>query len=173
MLQDSRQIFGYGLIGEKKLKETLSDLMVGLILCPEKVWLVSPWVTDFDLLDNRSGDWDSVNPAWGCRHVAFSELLIAAIEAGCDVRIVTNDDNNNHAFLKKLYIAIGSEGVAHLISDPLHTKGLLSSTFFLSGSMNFTYSGLNRNDELVTLTTNSELISSAKIEFEDRYRFHD
>jgi hypothetical protein len=39
----------------------------------------------------------------------------------------------------------------------------------LSGSMNFTYSGINRNDEHLRLSIDSEDIADARLEFEEQY----
>lgn len=165
-----RQIFVHGLYGERQLRETLSDLLVGLVFSPDTVWLVSPWVSDFDLLDNRSGDWTSVNPAWGARFVMFSELLSLGIEAGCELRLVTNNHDGNKRFYERLTKSLSEVGrVRWLVEDQLHTKGLLCSSFLLSGSMNFTYSGLNRNDERLELSIDSEKIAEARLEFERRY----
>jgi PLD-like domain len=165
-----RQIFVHGLYGERQLRETLSDLLVGLVLSPDAVWLVSPWVSDFDVLDNRSGDWSTVHPAWGARYVMFSELLAVGIEGGCDLKLVTNNDEANKGFYEKLIKNLTEKDrVRWIVEEQLHTKGLLCSSFFLAGSMNFTYSGINRNDEHVRLSIDSDEISEAKMEFERRY----
>ena len=98
----SRQFFLHGPYGDVQLKETLGVLLAGLILSPDELWLVSPWVTDFDLLDNRSGDWDYVQPSWGARFVRFSEMLVAAVESGCTLNLVTNRDELNQTFYTSL-----------------------------------------------------------------------
>ena len=165
-----RQIFIHGPYGMRQLKETLADLLIGLILSPDDLWLVSPWVSDFDLLDNRAGNWDSIEPAWGARYVRFSELLIAAIESGCNLKYVTNNDPMNQRFYDQLIARLGSgHSILKLEKKSLHTKGLLCSSFFLAGSMNFTYSGTHRNDERIQLSTDANAIAEAKIEFESQY----
>ena len=165
-----RQIFVHGPYGERQLRETLSDLLVALILSPGPVWLVSPWVSDFDLLDNRSGDWTSVNPSWGARYVMFSELLSAGVDAGCDLRMVTNGAEGNRRFHERVTKGLGQpDRVRWKVADLLHTKGLLCSSFFLAGSMNFTYSGMNRNDEHLRLAVSPEEVAEARQAFEDRY----
>lgn len=169
-MANSRQIFLHGALGVSQLKEVLGNLLVGLILCPDEIWMVSPWVTDFQLLDNRAGDWNSIQPDWGARFINLSELLILAVDSGCKLHLVTTRDEINLGFVKKMTVGVhNSENFNLLYSNELHTKGLLCSTFFLSGSMNFTYSGANRNDEHVLLITNENSINEAKWEFEDRY----
>lgn len=170
MNSTSRQIFIHGPYGSRQIKETLSDLLVSLVLCPDNIWLVSPWISDFDLLDNRSRGWDTVNPGWGARVVRFSELLAAAIDAGSGLRMVTNSEPMNRRFYDLVVSACQTScEVPHRESEDLHTKGLLCSSFFVSGSMNFTYSGTHKNDETIILTTDSNAIAEARIEFETRY----
>ena len=165
-----RQMFVHGLYGERQLRETLSDLLIGLVLSPDTIWLVSPWVSDFDLLDNRSGDWNSVHAAWGARYVMFSELLAAALASGCQLKLVTKADEINDRFYERLTRHLdGERAIRRVVDEQLHTKGLLTSSFFLAGSMNFTYSGVHRNDERVRLSIDMEEISEAKLEFENRY----
>ena len=170
MRADNRQIFVHGRQGTRQVKGTLGNLLIGLILSPDDLWLVSPWVSDFDLLDNRSGHWDTVEPAWGERMVRFSEMLGAAVSAGCGLKMVTNQDPMNQRFYDQIRSAVITEKpIRRLERDTLHTKGLLCSSFFLAGSMNFTYSGTHRNDERVQLTTGLDAIAEARIAFETQY----
>ena len=169
----SRPIFINNSIGRRQLKETLGNLLVGLIISPEDIWLVSPWISDFDLLDNRSGNWNSIETGWGVRKIKFSEVLIRAMESGCRIRLVTNGDQINQAFVQRLRIAIPDDDVfQYVISDKLHIKGLLASKFFLAGSMNFTYSGANINDEQVLLNTEPNTVLDARFALDQQYGQH-
>lgn len=67
----------------------------------------------------------------------------------------------------------GSQGTARFIStvremdqkidikfdDVLHEKGLLTDSFYLAGSMNFTHFGLNIKRESVRLETSAEKVA--------------
>jgi len=171
MTKSDRQVFIYGILGEREFLDILGALMVGLIISPDNVWLASPWVSDFDLLDNRSDDWTSVRPEWGQRFISFSEMLATAITSGCRVTIVTKDEDINQRFIDKLTnnLAGNHDSVKWIIADQLHTKGLLTSDYFLAGSMNFTYSGTHRNDERVRLSMDKDEVTEARLEFEARY----
>jgi phosphatidylserine/phosphatidylglycerophosphate/cardiolipin synthase-like enzyme len=169
-VRSSRTIFINNKFGIRQLKETLSNLLVGSCLSPNDLWLVSPWLTDFDLLDNRTGDWDALNPVWGARSVKFSELLIFAVESGCKLNLVTNNDLINNAFEESLLQAIDDCSIFKIMkSEKLHTKGLLTPSYFLAGSMNFTYSGTHKNEEQVVLNLDADAILEAKLEFENLY----
>ncbi len=166
----SRQIFLHGPYGSRQLKEAMGDLLVGLILSPDDVWLVSPWVSDFELLDNRAGDWSAMHAGWGVKLVMFSELLAAAVDSGCRLTLVTNADKMNDQFYERLIKDLADDvAVRRIISDKVHTKGFLTRSFFLAGSMNFTYSGVSRNEETVRLSVDKDEIAEARHEFEQWY----
>lgn len=168
---NTRSIFLHGTLGRRQFKEVLGSLLTGLIVVPKPLWLVSPWVSDFDLLDNQSGEWNMIQPAWGLKVVPFSELLIDCVEAGCPLNLVTKKGvKTNSSFLKRLDDTLGGLKDYRVGQvDELHGKGLLSPDWYLSGSMNFTFSGTNRNDEQLQLTTNTGMISETKLEYEKRY----
>lgn len=169
-LPEIRTIHVNGSLGRRQFREMLSSLLASLIVTPGSIWLVSPWVSDFDVLDNRSGEWDRINPSWGHRVVRFSELLVNCVESGCDLTLVCRDLNINKAFLSRVQGPLGnSKQFRSAFSNDLHAKGLLTRSWYLSGSMNFTYSGANKNDEQIQLIVSSDLISETKLEFERFY----
>lgn len=169
-----RQIFLHGPLGQRHLREVLSGIMVGLFIKPERIWLVSPWVSDFPVLDNRTGNWDAVNPSWGNREISFLELLADVVNSGCALRLVIHDDGKSKSFIKQFENRLLKEAdYKYLDSQSLHTKGLLTNHVFLKGSMNYTYHGANLNDEVLELTNDGTMISEALLEFEDRYNFED
>jgi hypothetical protein len=170
MRNNTRAIILHNELGMRQLKETLSNVLLGLSQCPDTIWLVSPWVTDFDLLDNRSNNWSNLNPSWGARTIRFTELLIFCVESGCKLNVVCNPDDINSAFIKRLQTAItDSHFLSITISENLHTKGLLTSSLWLAGSMNFTYSGVHLNQEQVQLNMSKDTIVDMKLEFEQSY----
>lgn len=173
-MNNQRQIFLHGALGQRQMREVLGSQIAGLLLRPEPIWLVSPWISDFPLLDNRCGSWDALEPSWGCREIGFNEVLARAVNGGCTLRLVTRDDANNKGFISQLKSRLNGEAnFLTQMSEPVHTKGLLSRSFFLKGSMNYTYSGTNRNDEHLILSNDPDLISEALIEFECHYQFQE
>ena len=55
------------------------------------------------------------------------------------------------------------------LSPELHEKGILSTAAFLSGSMNLTYNGLRRLEEVVHLTDDSDSVARARAAYQDRW----
>jgi len=167
-----RQIFIHGPGGQRALKEVLGAQLVALMMNPQPLWLVSPWVSNFTVLDNRSGNWDYVEPAWGNREIYFLELLAGMVNYGVELKMVTRNQPINSDFVKQLRNRLHEKAVFHhMWSDALHTKGLLSHAFFLQGSMNFTWSGSNRNEECMVLTNDRDIITTSRMEFEKQYLF--
>ncbi|MDN4128922.1 phospholipase D-like domain-containing protein DpdK [Pantoea ananatis] len=167
-----RQIFLHGSAGQRQLREVLSAQLVALIMQPEPIWLVSPWVSNFRLLDNRSGNWDSIEPAWGGREVDFIELLVCAVNNGASLSLVTRDQPLNRDFVTALKKRLNNHAdFRQEWRNQLHTKGLLTPHFFLRGSMNFTWSGVNRNEEFVELNSDPHAIGEALAAFESQYHF--
>jgi phosphatidylserine/phosphatidylglycerophosphate/cardiolipin synthase-like enzyme len=51
----------------------------------------------------------------------------------------------------------------------LHTKGLVGDDYFLSGSMNFTESGIRLNEESIRLELDPEAVAQARLDFRQTY----
>ena len=173
-MEEQRQIFLHGPLGQRHLREILSAQFSGLILYPELIWLISPWMSDFDVIDNRGGQWSFLDPSWGARMISFQELLATAVNNGCPLRIVTRKDTHSVVFIERLLMRLSPDhDMQYLYHENLHAKGLLTKHFFLKGSMNYTWSGANVNDEHLLFSTNNTVISDALIEFSGRYTFGD
>lgn len=173
-LTENRQFFLHGPLGQRQFREVLGAQIAGLLIMPELIWLVSPWISDFVLLDNRSGDWDALEPSWGNREIGFNEVLARAVNGGCQLKLVTRSDSKNMAFISQLKNRLNNASDLKLLMlEPVHTKGFLTSKFFLKGSMNYTFTGANRNDEHLILTNEKNVISEAMIEFDGHYKFEE
>src|SRR5437764_14410528 len=95
------------------------------------LWIVSPWVTNVALIDNRSGNFDSLNPEWGRREVRIAEVLSFLMARGSRVVLVTRNLDTN----KGLVVALNEEAqrlalndqLKVILRDHLHSKGILLS----------------------------------------------
>jgi len=143
------------------------------MLHPETIWLVSPYVSDFPVLDNRAGHWDALDPSWGSRELGFNELLARVVNGGCPLRFVAKrGEPSSKKFLDHLLgRLISTADIKVLFLDDVHTKVLLTHYFMLEGSMNFTFSGTHVKKENVTLTLNRNKIAGFLALFEQEYAF--
>lgn len=169
-IYSTRRIFRSAATSQEVVRELLQIMWLAELMAPsEEVWLVSPWVSDFVLLDNRSGRFDSINPQWHRREIRLVDYTIQLMTAGTRVVVVTRPDPHNLTFLARLEDRAVESGLEDKLDvlkrDRLHTKGILTSGGILMGSMNLTYSGLELNEESVYYETSFEAIAKARVEF--------
>lgn len=167
-----RQIFLNQALGRRQFKEVFSTLLLGNFLTKDEIWLVSPWITDFELIDNTANQWNSLVPNFEARYICFSEVLITLARSGISINIVTRKDPINDPFLSNLRYQLTDQDPLYIcFKQELHTKGILCKEGFIEGSLNLTYSGVEANDETVVLNTDPQSISNAFVEFKRQYQF--
>jgi len=156
-----------------EIREMLEGIFVAELLVPsDSLWLVSPWITDIDILDNRAGQFSSLVPTWGLRRIRLSEIFAHIMERS-NVHIVARPDAHNDSFLQKMRdlsrASYSPSNLRVVIRDTLHLKGLLGQDYYFKGSMNLTYNGVEVNHEGVSLDRSSIAIAEARIHFQENY----
>lgn len=151
------------------LDELLQTVFVAELIAPSaSVWLLSPWVTDIAVVDNRGGEISSVAPGAPRRELRLTEVLGRMVELGSTVTVVTRRGAEHN--LPVLSALRAMSNVIRLVEDPdLHEKTLLTDRFVISGSMNFTWMGQQRNAERVTFSTDPNTIARDLQTFEQRF----
>lgn len=149
-----------------QLTDCLSSLFALELMSPSHiVYLFSPWISDVLLLGNSFGQFRAAIPEFSEDDVSLAGLLNVLTERGTQVRLLCRPDQpHTEDFLRKLSSAIKVKRV-----ETLHEKGLISEHFYLRGSMNFTFSGVNLNDEHVELTTEPHQVALALAEAQQRW----
>lgn len=172
MTFETRRIFKSVATSQNVIRELLQMMFLGELLAPggERAWLVSPWISNIVLFDNRAGGFNTINPEWGQREVRLLEVLMDMMARGTAVGVATSHDEHNQPLIDALQTSAEEGGVAselQIVRRPrLHTKGLLLKRGLLAGSMNFTYYGLELNDEMVAYDTTPKSLAEARINFE-------
>ena len=160
-------------------------LFANELLTPsEEVWLVSPWIGDIPILDNRMGGFDALNPEWKGREIRLTEVILQLMSIGTHVSIVTigaTDVPTNSYFIDRMSALADEAALSKKITITeipkprfdtigLHYKGILTNRGFLAGSMNITNKGIKANDEMIEYDINKERIAQAKIHFVKKYK---
>ncbi len=156
----------------RQLPDLLQILFTAELLSPSAcLWLVSPWVSDIPLIDNRSNGFLSLEPGWAHTQVTLSQVLGKLLELGTTVHIATRPDDHNDAFLDRMRRIAEPEGLPLMLhsAQELHEKGILGDGFYLSGSMNFTFSGISLNEEAVHYSVDPAFIAENRILFTSRW----
>lgn len=173
-MNSARRIYRSSSTSNEETRELLQAIFTAELLLPSsQLWLISPWVTDLEILDNRSGGFAAFNPRWEPRNIRLVEILGRLIELGSRVVIATRPDSHNDGFVQKLRSQTEASGqVQHLTihrREELHWKGLLGTDFYLSGSMNITFNGVEILDESVLFETSRDAIGQACIQVLEKY----
>lgn len=139
------------------LRDTISSIFALELFAPSRaIYLISPWITDAAFMTNDFGQFRVLLPdVEGITRL--SVILNALASHGCRVHILTRPQESED-FLLRL-----DPSIERKVSARLHEKSLTTDHFYLRGSLNFTYMGLNRNDEHVEISTDVETLAIAQV----------
>lgn len=142
--------------------------------CPE-LWIVSPWLSDVDLIDNRGGRFEQLRGI-GDRKIRLSEVLgYLAFRFETKVTVVVSDHewaSEIRSSLPRKFTEMGLSDKLNLLIKPqheLHEKSITTRDWQVSGSMNFTKQGIEIRDEVVEIEIDQTLIADSIIDLRVRY----
>jgi hypothetical protein len=158
----------------EELADVLQTLMVSELMNPSKpLWIVSPWISDVELLDNRVDQFSGLVPDLSSRWVRLGEILTRAIAGGGSVVVATRPDDHNMKFVNSFESSVAavdaSERLTVRFATDLHEKGILTDRLHLSGSMNLTFNGLRRLEEAVQVNADPESVARVRHTYVDRW----
>jgi hypothetical protein len=84
----------------------------------------------------------------GNSKIRFGDVLLA-LSGQTEIRIISKETEATKQFLAQRNFPT-SNIFTRMADESLHEKGLLTPDFYLEGSMNLTYSGVNLNREKVS-----------------------
>lgn len=153
--------------------DLLQSLFLAELLYPSsRLWVSSPWITDFDLIDNKSRQFGALVPRWPSTPIRFSEVLAELAERGSELVVITSHDPKNDDFLSRIYDLrpLYPDRVHVFRENQVHEKGILTDHFTLDGSMNFTYWGINHNQEHVSYRCQPGAVHERRLVLESHWR---
>lgn len=150
----SRDIWTHG--GGWPLPDLLRSALASLLLlnADRAAYFASPWITDFDLFDNRFRDYEALFPRLAEQPwIRFSDYL-CVLSKTLEVRILTTDNDRSEAFMNTPALRNASGVICRLGDSGFHEKGILAPTLYIEGSMNITHHGVRvRGEKVVYHTT--------------------
>jgi hypothetical protein len=169
-----RQLRTTAIARREELADVLQTLFVVELLDPsDPLWIVSPWVSDVEVLDNRVDQLRGLVPDLPPRWIRLGEILHRVLLVGGSVVIATRGDAHNRLFTDQVQSRAAAAGqaervVIHLAPE-LHEKGILTKRIHLSGSMNLTFNGLRRLEESIQVSADRESLARVRHNYEDRW----
>ncbi len=152
--------------------EFLQSLFVAELIRPSsRIWISSPWISDIDLIDNTARQFGVLVPSWPASWIRLSDVLGALLDRGSQVVIIANYDPHNVEFLSRIGLLRDVHpGRVHIIQTvDVHEKGILSDNFTVDGSMNFTYRGVNMNQEYLGYRCDLQVVHERRLVLEERW----
>lgn len=152
--------------------DLLQTIFLAELLYPgNELWIMSPWISDIPIIDNRGNQFMHLEPSWSGRFVKLSEVLYQLMARGTKVYIVTRREDHNNTFIKTMEQLMVRETLPLCIKivNEFHEKGILGRAFYLSGSMNFTYYGITINEEVLHYFTKPALVAEKKLAVRERW----
>ena len=172
----SRQIRRAAGGASQEITDVLQNVFVGeLVANSPCVWIISPWLSDIPVIDNSAGGFDTFSSDWGTRPIRLSEVLSRLAQLGTEIVIATRPVDHNDHFLANLFGQCSSYGVNDLVTrhrkdeEHLHEKGILTSRIYMAGSMNLTYSGVEVNEEQITVSSDPAVIAQSRLALHRRW----
>ena len=162
----------------REVPDLIQTAFAAELLAPSPViWIVSAWTRNIPIFDNSSGGFRHLNPSWPFGPVRLADVLTEFLSLGTTIHLAVRP-RDNASFLQVLYDRCGYEGepspscplyVHEVGEETLHQKGILTSRFYLRGSMNLTKNGIEVFDEQLEFTTAPDALASTVVEFKDRW----
>jgi phosphatidylserine/phosphatidylglycerophosphate/cardiolipin synthase-like enzyme len=162
----------YSRASARKVPDLLQMIFAAELLCPSRcLWIVSPWISDIPVIDNRTNGFLSFEPEWARSQVRLSQVLGRLLRVGTTVYIATRPVEHNETFLARIRREAEPDNLPLVIktAEELHEKGILGDSFYLSGSMNFTHSGISLNEEAIHYTADSVVVAENRVRFTERW----
>lgn len=152
-----------------KIDRLLSDVLLSELLTPsEDLWLVSPWISDIEVIDNTGGTYDAAFEDPMNRTYFFSEILALLTRAGSKLRVVTRPGKSRD-FLNHLQYAAEPENLRIVGEEDIHEKTFCGHDWQITGSMNYTFNGMHKNDERSSYRVDPAAAALTRVEFTHRF----
>ena len=152
--------------------DLLQSLFLAELLYPSsRIWISSPWITDFTLIDNSSRQFNALVADWPAAPIRFSAVVRELLERGAEIVIITSHDQKNNDFLSRVeeMRLIYADRVRIFRENAVHEKRVLTDHFTLDGSMNLTFQGVNHNQEYLAYRWQAEAISEKQMVMESHW----
>lgn len=132
-------------------------------------WLVSGWVSDIVVIDNSIRQFDAILGAESRTTLSLSDVFALLTQRNTHVHVAVREIPHNQSFVDRLRRSCVSEYLHLYSSSELHEKILIGSNWVLKGSMNFTWHGIERNEEAMDFEVDPADAARQRLEVRTRW----
>ncbi|RZS64542.1 hypothetical protein EV187_2929 [Agromyces ramosus] len=153
------------------ISDVLSAVLVSELVAPsQELWLVTGWVSDIPVIENRTGEFSAIAEDLDANALILSDVLAHLTMQGTLVNVAVREDRHNDVFLETIRRRCDKQWLSVFSSPDLHEKVLCGDDWLLKGSMNFTWNGLNLHEESIELVVDRTEAAKSRLEFGVRWR---
>jgi hypothetical protein len=157
-----------------ELRELLRSIFVAELIFPSRcLWLAVPDLVDIPLLDNRTGDFFPLEPAWANRVVRLAEILGRLVGAGTQLMLAAPPNAENSCFLERVQVLVNDLGLAGnlRVQQPprLPFCGLLNDRAWLRGSLHLSETAVSVEEDGAVFDVNLPAVAAAAETFARSY----
>lgn len=126
-------------------------------------------MTDIPVVDNATRQFDAVIGAEPSSQMTLSEVLGLLTRRGTQLHVALRDEDHNRPFVDRLQ-RVSVPDALHIYSGAdLHEKMMVGWSWVLKGSMNFTWSGVQRNEESLEFEVSQTEAARQRLELRTRW----
>lgn len=153
------------------IDDALVPIFVGELLDPSPdIWIVSGWISDVPVLDNSERDFDALLGDGYHGRVSLSAVLGRIASLGSRLHVAVQPIDHNRDFVDRLTRRVPAGRLdVRQSADVLHEKTMCGATWVVSGSMNFTWRGIEVNEESVDIEVDAQRAAESRLDFEHRW----
>ncbi|WP_438447069.1 phospholipase D-like domain-containing protein DpdK [Gorillibacterium sp. sgz5001074] len=147
----------------RELPDLLQCLLSAELIRPSRrLFLASPWVSDITVIRNRCNEFLLLEPKWARKDITYSDVIAHLIDRGTEFFLETRKLDYNERFVEAIRQKTAKPFEVRY-NPVLHRKGLLGDSYFVSGSMNFTFNGITTLEECIQYTADPSEVSENRI----------
>lgn len=152
------------------ITDVLTSALLSEFCMPSKeLWLVSGWVTDLPVIANAYRQFDAVLGTDARSNLTLTEVLGALSRRGTQIHVALREEQHNRRFVDRVERVCEPNTLSVYSSPDLHEKLLVGWTWLMKGSMNFTWNGVQINEESIDFQDDSGIAARQRLELRTRW----
>lgn len=152
----------------------IGDLLAAVLLSElcapsAELWLVSGWLTDIPVLNNQTGQYDALVGEQRRSHLLLTDVLATIADRGAELHVAIRQVDHNERFAQRIIDRVDRGKVSVYRGADLHEKFLVGDDWLMKGSMNFTWNGVQVNEEHIDLEVGRQNAAQQRLELRTRW----
>jgi hypothetical protein len=153
------------------ISDVLTTALLSEFCAPgPELWLVTGWATDIPVLDNTHRQFDAILGDDARSSLTLCEVFAALSRRGTHIHLAIRAVDHNYRFVNRLTAIVEPSKLSVHRGPDLHEKILVGWTWLIKGSMNFTWNGLQVNEESIDFQFDMHEAAAQRLELQTRWQ---